>query len=561
VSRGESDARRTPDRDPPGDGSGRGPGRGGLQLKSERATAGETFDVIVVGSGIAGLTAALTAAPRARVAVVTKGTVDDGATRWAQGGIAAAVAADDSADLHFEDTVAAGRGLCDEAAVRVLVDEGPARVRELAAWGVAFDRGAGDVEVGREAAHSRNRIVHAGGDATGREVEGALARRLRESGVTVIEGAHVVRLLRDGGGRCNGVEVRRADRPGPVRLLGGGAVILASGGAGQLWRNTTNPPVATGDGVALAWDAGAEVVSMEFMQFHPTALALAGAPRFLISEAMRGEGAHVVDARGERFLFDADPKGELAGRDVVSRAIWERLIRDGTDHALLDCRPLGPAVRHRFPTITATCREHGIDITREPIPIAPAAHYQIGGVRTDVDGATGVAGLLACGEVAGSGVHGANRLASNSLLEGAVFGHRAALRALEEVAERPVEPPAAVERVAPAGDGDAAGLAAATERLRDAMWTGCGLVRNAAGLGRALLVAEDIAAATTRGASLAAVSLHQAATTATLVCRAALLREETRGAHIRTDFPSTRDIWHGVLVMQKERGHRLDRNP
>jgi L-aspartate oxidase len=521
---------------------------------------GETFDVIVVGSGVAGLTAALTASPRARVAVLTKSTVDDGATRWAQGGIAAAVGADDSAQLHFEDTVAAGRGLCDERAVRVLVEEGPVRVRELAAWGVAFDGGAGDLALGREAAHSRNRIVHAGGDATGRELEGALVRRLRHSGVTVVERAHAVRLLTDEGGRCNGVEMRAGTRTGAATLLGAGAVILASGGAGQLWRNTTNPSVATGDGVALAWEAGAEVTGLEFMQFHPTALALPGAPRFLLSEAMRGEGAHVVDARGERFLFDADPRGELAGRDVVSRAIWERLVRDGTDHVLLDCRPLGAAARERFPTITARCLEHGIDLTAEPIPIAPAAHYLIGGVRTDIDGATSVDGLFACGEVAGSGVHGANRLASNSLIEGAVFGHRAALRALEEVAERPVEPPRAGVATVASGGLDPDALAVAKERLRDAMWTGCGLARDAAGLRAALLAAEDVAAAAAGGTSIDAVSLHQAGTTATLVCRAALLREESRGAHVRTDFPSTQDSWHGALVMHKERGHRVDRN-
>jgi L-aspartate oxidase len=519
---------------------------------------GETFDVIVVGSGIAGLTAALTASPRARVAVVTKGAVDDGATRWAQGGIAAAVGDDDSADLHFTDTVTAGRGLCDERAVRVLVDEGPARVRDLAAWGVDFDGDTGGVAVGREAAHSRNRIVHAGGDATGREVERALARRLRHSHATLFEHSQTVRLLHDDGGRCCGVELCGSHGRGPRRLLGAGAVILASGGAGQLWRHTTNPASATGDGVALAWEAGAEVLSMEFMQFHPTVLALGGAPRFLLSEAMRGEGAHVVDARGDRFLFDTDPRGELAGRDVVSRAIWERLVRDGTDHVLLDCRPLGDAVRERFPTITATCREHGIDITAEPVPIAPAAHYLIGGVRTDVDGVTTVLGLFACGEVACTGVHGANRLASNSLLEGVVFAHRAALAALEDIAERPAQPPVV------GGGGSAAAASAAdpdaADRLRAAMWEGCGLIRDAAGLRRALETAQEIAATAAADASLDGIRLHQAATTAALVCRAALLREETRGAHIRTDFPSTRDNWHGVLVMQKERGHRFDRN-
>jgi L-aspartate oxidase len=490
--------------------------------------------------------------------VVTKGAVDEGATRWAQGGIAAALGDDDSAELHLTDTMTAGRGLCDERAVHVLVDEGPARVRELANWGVDFDGHAGGVAVGREAAHSRNRIIHAGGDATGREVQRALSRRLRHSHATLIEYGQVVRLLHDDDGRCSGVELRDSRGRGLHRVLGAGAVVLASGGAGQLWRNTTNPASATGDGVALAWEAGAEVVSMEFMQFHPTALALRGAPRFLLSEAMRGEGAHVVDQRGDRFLFDTDRRGELAGRDVVSRAIWERLVRDGTDHVLLDCRPLGDAVRDRFPTITATCRDHGIDITAVPVPIAPAAHYLIGGVRTDIDGSTTVPGLFACGEVACTGVHGANRLASNSLLEGVVFGHRAALAALEDIAERPVQPPV----VGSGGDvpGASAADPAAADRLRAAMWEGCGLIRDASGMRGALGTAEEIAATAAADTSLEGIRLHQSATSAALVCRAALLREETRGAHIRTDFPSTRDSWHGVLAMQKERGHRFDRN-
>jgi L-aspartate oxidase len=299
-------------------------------------------------------------------------------------------------------------------------------------------------------------------------------------------------------------------------------------------------------------------VSMEFMQFHPTALALPGAQRFLISEAVRGEGAHVIDARGRRFLYDADPRGELAGRDVVSRAIWERLLEDGTDHVLLDCAPLGEAVRERFPTIAATCREHGIDIASQPIPIAPAAHYMIGGVRTDVDGATSVAGMYACGEVAGSGVHGANRLASNSLIEGAVFGRRAALAALEDIAERRASPPRHSE-----GRENARALRrglSALDRLRDTMWEGCGVMRDAAGLRVALSAAEEIHDATPADGSLDDITVRQSATTAALVCRAALLREESRGAHYRADFPSTRDSWHGVLVMQKERGHRFDRN-
>ena len=512
-----------------------------------------------MGSGIAGLTAALTASARARVAVITKDAVAEGATRWAQGGIAAAVADDDSAQMHFDDTMAAGRGLCDERAVRALVDEGPARVRELADWGASFDSRDGDLQVGREAAHSRNRIVHAGGDATGLEVESALVARLRHTGATVIENARAVELLADDAGRCAGVVYRDHRGSGAPRVLGAGAVILATGGAGQLWRNTTNPAEATGDGVALAWELGAEVASMEFMQFHPTALAIAGAPRFLISEAVRGEGAHVVDSRGRRFLFDADPQGELAGRDVVARAIWERLVVDGTDHVFLDCRPLGKSVRDRFPTITATCRAHGVDIATQPIPIAPAAHYMIGGVRTGIDAATSIAGLFACGEVAATGVHGANRLASNSLIEGAVFGRRAALSALDDIAERPASPPR-MRDDPETGRPSQAGLDA-LDHLRDTRWGGCGVVRDAAGLSAALSAAEQVRDQAPASGSLDDITVRQAATTAALVCRAALLRQESRGAHVRADFPSTRDSWHGVLVMQKERGHRFDRNP
>ncbi|MDB5113022.1 MAG: L-aspartate oxidase, partial [Chloroflexi bacterium] len=384
--------------------------------------------------------AALVAAGRARVTVVTKAALDDGCSRWAQGGIAAAVAGDDTPELHLADTLAAGRGLCDEAAVRVLVEEGPRRVRDLVEWGVSFDTQDGDLLLGREAAHTRSRILHARGDATGLEIESSLIRRLRATGARLLERHLVTRLLTDGRGRCLGVEVCDGDT-GAIRRLLAGAVVLASGGAGRLWRHTTNPAPATGDGIALAHDAGAECGSMEFVQFHPTALALEGAPRFLISEAVRGEGARVVNGRGERFLFDADPRGELAPRDTVSQAIWRELQRSGESSVHLDCTDLADRAAVRFPTIHRTCMSFGIDISRDLVPIAPAAHYLIGGVRTDLSGATTVEGLYACGEVASSGVHGANRLASNSLLESVVFAHRAAEAALRLRAEAP--PPAA----------------------------------------------------------------------------------------------------------------------
>jgi L-aspartate oxidase len=523
-----------------------------------RPASNNAYDVVVIGSGIAGLVAALSAAPRARVAVVTKAELDEGCSRYAQGGIAAAVAPDDSPDLHFADTVAAGRGLCDERAVRVLVDEGPSRVRELVEWGVAFDTQDGALLVGREAAHSRSRIIHARGDATGLEIETALIARLRQSGVRVLERHQASRLLTDASGRCVGVEARDADT-GQLRRIAATATILASGGAGRLWRHSTNPQPATGDGVALAYAAGAEVAGMEFVQFHPTALALDGAPRFLISEAVRGEGAHVVNARGERFLFDSDPRGELAPRDVVAQAIWSELQRSGDGSVFLDCTPLADRAAVRFPTIYKTCLGFGIDMRQQPIPIAPAAHYLIGGVRTDLSAASSVDGLYACGEVASSGVHGANRLASNSLLESVVFAHRAVEAALHRGAE--AAPPLlgdAVARVdehrgAARVDGRTLG-----ERLRTAMWEGAGVVRDEAGLRRSLGIIEEIAAACDRDPSSPAGELRACATTASLVCTAALAREESRGSHLRSDHPGSSDAWLGTWIMEKEKGPRFD---
>ena len=383
--------------------------------------------VLVIGGGIAGLWTAVKAADAGHeVEVVTKAALVEGSTRHAQGGIAAALFPDDSVERHFADTIAAGAGLSDPAAVRVLCDEGPARVRDLIRFGVAFDRSDSGLARGLEAAHSRARILHAGGDGTGAAIESALVATVRRRAVRVHEHAMLVDLLVEGG--CVvGARLLAASGFTEVRA---DAVVLATGGSGCLYRHTTNPDVATGDGVAAAWRAGAEVADLEFVQFHPTALAAPGTP--LVSEAVRGEGAVLVDERGDRFMRDADPRAELAPRDVVARAVWKRMAEQDGRPALLDATALGAEfLAARFPGIDAACREAGFDWGTQPVPITPAAHYAMGGVVTDLDGRTTGPGLFAVGECARTGVHGANRLASNSLLEAAVFADRAA-RALGE---------------------------------------------------------------------------------------------------------------------------------
>ena len=383
--------------------------------------------VLVIGGGIAGLWTAVKAADAGHgVEVVTKAALAEGSTRHAQGGIAAALFPDDSVERHYADTIAAGAGLSDPAAVRVLCDEGPARVRDLIRFGVAFDRSDSGLARGLEAAHSRARILHAGGDGTGAAIESALVATVRRRAVRVHEHTMLVDLLVEGG--CVvGARLLAASGFTEVRA---DAVVLATGGSGCLYRHTTNPDVATGDGVAAAWRAGAEVADLEFVQFHPTALAAPGTP--LVSEAVRGEGAVLVDERGDRFMRDADPRAELAPRDVVARAVWKRMAEQDGRPALLDATALGAEfLAARFPGIDAACREAGFDWGTQPVPITPAAHYAMGGVVTDLDGRTTVPGLFAVGECARTGVHGANRLASNSLLEAAVFAGRAA-RALGE---------------------------------------------------------------------------------------------------------------------------------
>ncbi|MEG5001490.1 L-aspartate oxidase [Microcoleus sp. B4-D4] len=395
----------------------------------------DKFDVLVIGAGAAGLYTALCLPEHLQVGSINKNTLPVSASDWAQGGIAAAIAPEDSAALHVQDTVAAGAGLCDLEAVKFLVEEAPDCIDSLVKMGVAFDRAGSDLALTLEAAHSRRRVLHSA-DTTGKAVIGTLtAKVLSRQNIQVVSPAFALSLWLDESGRCQGISAICGNR---VKWLRAPAVVLATGGGGQVFAQTTNPSVSTGDGVAIAWRAGALLRDLEFVQFHPTALSKAGAPRFLISEAVRGEGAHLVDSKGYRFAFDSHPSGELAPRDVVSRAIFRHLQKTGEPHVWLDLRPIAvDRLRYRFPNIIQVCADWGIDIFSEPVPVTPAAHYWMGGIVADKFNQTSIPGLYAVGETASTGVHGANRLASNSLLECLVFGAQMGLLQVEGEKSKP----------------------------------------------------------------------------------------------------------------------------
>ena len=447
----------------------------------------DSADFLVIGSGVAGLRAAVSLAAAGRVLVLTKASrPDESNTGYAQGGIAAAVGADDSPALHAQDTTAAGDGLCRRDAVDVLVEHGPRLVAELADWGAAFDRGPdGRFSLGREGAHSVRRVLHAR-DATGREIGRVLWQQAASrAAVSIVPGAHVVSLVIEHG-RCVGARYVHDDRIAEVRA---GATLLATGGAGRIFRETTNPPIATGDGVALGWFAGAAVSDLEFVQFHPTVIAVPGTARFLLSEALRGEGARLLNVHGERFMTRYEPAGELASRDLVSRAIVREEARTSAPVTLsLEHLDAG-WVHARFPTIAAACRERGLDLARDRIPVSPAAHYVMGGIATDLWGRTTVPGLFAAGEVACTGVHGANRLASNSLLEGLVFGARAG-DAMQEPGRAAVLADTRLRAAMPHGRSSAPPSPAA---VQDLMWERVGLVRDGDGLATAVVDARRVA--------------------------------------------------------------------
>jgi L-aspartate oxidase len=510
------------------------------------------YDYIVVGSGIGGLYTALLAREEGTVLVITKGSIDDCNTRHAQGGIAAAIGKNDSPELHIQDTLNAGAGLSNEETVNILVREAPARIADLVKYRVPFDTIDGEVALTMEAAHSVPRILHAGGDATGEHIEVALSKKVRDAGITVMENFLATEIFVEKG-KVTGIKAIDC-RTGTVEEFQCRNLILATGGAGQLFKYNTNSSIATGDGISLAFNAGAEIVDMEFFQFHPTALRMPGVPPFLISEAVRGEGGVLRNSEGFRFMSGYHDKADLAPRDIVARSILAEMKKTGADKVFLDVTELPPhIITTRFPHIYRFCLDRGLDITKEQIPVAPAAHYMIGGVRTNSWGETNIVGLFASGEVACTGVHGANRLASNSLLEAIVFSKRIIERTKNRNKDKggnvgqardisvslSLRPP---PRILPAPS---------LATLQQLHWDKVGIIRDKDGLNQAAGILAGWQNSLPRPTDQPSYELHNLTLTGRLLTEAALIREESRGAHFRSDFPQSVPKWQCHIVWRK----------
>ncbi|OGN98549.1 MAG: L-aspartate oxidase [Chloroflexi bacterium RBG_13_51_18] len=510
------------------------------------------YDYIVVGSGIGGLYTALLAREQGSVLVITKGSIDDCNTKYAQGGIAAAIGKDDSTQLHIQDTINAGAGLSNEETVNILAKEASARIADLVYFRVPFDTIDGEIALTMEAAHSVPRVLHAGGDATGEQIESALSKKVRDSGIQVLENFLATEILVE---KRKVAGIKAIDRrTGTEEEFQCRFLILATGGAGQLFKYNTNSDVATGDGIALAFNAGAEITDMEFFQFHPTALRMPGVPPFLISEAVRGEGGMLRNAEGLRFMFNYHEKEDLAPRDIVARSILNEMKKAGSDRVYLDVTHLPPhTITTRFPQIYRFCLDRGLDITKAQIPVAPAAHYMIGGVRTNSWGETNIMGLFAAGEVACTGVHGANRLASNSLLEAIVFSRRIIERTKNKVKEKVAKEEnikdiqvslsqRPIPKILPTP-----GLAV----LQQLHWDKAGIIRDKDGLNQAAGILAGWQNALPRPTDQPSYELHNLILTGRLLTEAACIREESRGAHFRSDFPQNVPKWKCHIVWQK----------
>jgi L-aspartate oxidase len=512
----------------------------------------ECYDYIVVGSGIGGLYTALLAREQGSVLVITKGSIDDCNTKYAQGGIAAAIGKDDSPELHLQDTINAGGGLTDEEAVNILVREAPIRIADLVDYRVPFDTLDGEIALTMEAAHSVPRVLHAGGDATGEYIEVALSQQVRSARIQVLENFLATEILVEKGKVAG---IRALDcRTGIMEEFECTNLILATGGAGQLFKYNTNSDIATGDGVSLAFSAGAEIADMEFFQFHPTALRMPGVAPFLISEAVRGEGGVLRNADGYRFMADYHERADLAPRDIVARSILNEMKKFASDRVYLDVTHLpSHTITTRFPHIYRFCLDHGLDITKAMIPVAPAAHYMIGGIRTNSWGETNIAGLFATGEVACTGVHGANRLASNSLLEAIVFSKRIIERTKSKTREKAQAEGKVKNMSASLGQRPylravpSAGLAV----LQQLHWDKVGIIRDKDGLNQAAGILAAWQQALRPPTDQPSYELSNLVLTGRLLTEAALIREESRGAHFRSDFPESSPRWQCHIVWRK----------